>query len=127
MKGDHLASCDGPAIVDEAIVETQAAEGGRVDELRVGEVPTGEVDVADGAVEAAVADLHAVGRHAGVQARRGALVHRHELLRLRAAAHVHPPRRADPSPATTRRRRGGRAGVEHLANVILALLQRGRG
>ena len=92
MEGDHIAGSDGPAVVDEAVVEAQAAEGGRVDELCVGEVATREVDAAHSTVEASVGDLHAVDGHAGGQARRGALGHRHELLRIRAPAHVHPPR-----------------------------------
>lgn len=80
LEGDGLAGLQRATALDDAVVEADALELGRVDELRGGEVAAGDVHVVHGASSAAyVDDLHGVGRDAAGQRVGAALVHHHVL------------------------------------------------
>lgn len=88
LEGDGLAGLERASALDDAVVEADALELGRVDELRGGEVAAGDVDVVDGAPAAAdVDDVHGVGRDAAGQRVGAALVHLHVLPRATVRPH----------------------------------------
>jgi hypothetical protein len=94
LEGDGLAGLERATALDDAVVEADALELGRVDQLRGREVAAGDVDVVDGAPPAAdVDDAHGVGRDAAGQRVGAALVHRHVLPG--APVRPHSSRRRD--------------------------------
>ncbi|KAL6972997.1 hypothetical protein U1Q18_027171 [Sarracenia purpurea var. burkii] len=75
-EGESPATNEGVAVVNEAVVGTEAAEDFRVDEVGGAELAAAEVDVGDAAVgRAHVSDLHRVGGYAVGKWRRRALAH----------------------------------------------------
>lgn len=85
LEGDAASGGDGLAVVDEAVVISEAAEDGGVDGTGGAEPAAGEVDVGDGATrDADVDDVDGVRRDAAGQRRCGCLM-KHDVLRR---AHV---------------------------------------